>query len=179
MKLLKHKNWKILTDFAWYPCMMSLLLDEAGFHLSLIHFCPSDVFYLPSQIPSTLLKVRSFCKFLLPYWKSGPSALLKITVLLEIRSLLHMKKTWRVLKKHENAYPPHRPTFWLVLKSNKIFIIWKTKLCKETGNWKKMFLWIFNGQGKPSFPQKIQVYIVPVNWFSQLNFLFSYFYIFF
>ena len=47
---------------------------------------------------------------------------------------LHMKKTWRVLKKHEqheHVYPPHRPNFWLVLKSNKIFIIWKTKLCKR------------------------------------------------
>ena len=41
--------------------------------------------------------------------------------------------------KHENAYPPHRPTFWLVLKSNKIFIIWKTKLCKETGIGKRYF----------------------------------------
>ena len=123
MKLLKHKNWKILTYFAWYLCMMSLLPDEAGLHLFLIHFCPSDVFCLPSQIPSTLLEVRSFCRFLLPCWKPGPFALLKITVLLEIRSLLHMKKTWRVPRKHKNAYPPHRPSYWLVLKSNKIFII--------------------------------------------------------
>ena len=30
----------------------------------------------------------------------------------------------------------------------------------------------FQWPGKPGFPQKIQVYIVPVNWFSQLNFLF-------
>ena len=37
----------------------------------------------------------------------------------------------------------------------------------------------FQWPGKPGFPQKIQVYIVPVNWFSQLNFLFSYFYIYF
>ena len=123
MKLLKHKNWKILTEFAWYACMMSLMPDEASLHLSLIHFCPSDVFCLPSQIPSALLKVRSFCGFILPYWKLGPSALLKITVLLEIRSLLHMKKTWRVPRKQKNAYAPHRPIYWLVLKSNKNCII--------------------------------------------------------
>ena len=63
--------------------MMSLLPDEAGLHLFLIHLCPSDVFCLPSQITSALLKVRSFCRFLLPYWKSGPSALLKITCIAE------------------------------------------------------------------------------------------------
>ena len=57
--------------------MMSLLPDEAGLHLFLIHLCPSDVFCLPSQIPLALLKVRSLCRFILPYWKSGPSVLLK------------------------------------------------------------------------------------------------------
>ena len=80
-----------------------------------------------------------------------------------------MKKTWRVLKKHEHVYPPHRPNFWLVLKSKKIFIIWKTK--QEIG--KNIFV-NFQWPGKPGFPQKIQVYIVPVNWFVQLNFLFFY-----
>ena len=35
--------------------MMGLLPDEASLHLSLIHFCPSDVFCLPSQIPSASL----------------------------------------------------------------------------------------------------------------------------
>ena len=56
----KTQKLKILTDFAEYPCMMSLLPDLAGLHLFLIHLCP-------------LMPSVCHLRFLLLYWKSGPS----------------------------------------------------------------------------------------------------------
>jgi len=47
----------------------------------------------------------------------------------------------------------------------------KQNYVKEQEIGKNIFV-NFQWPGKPGFPQKIQVYIVPVNWFSQLNFLF-------
>ena len=128
LKLFKHKtiNSYRLAWCSWDCCL---------FEVDLYSDCPSDVFYLLlSPIPSASLKVRSLIDLFCLNKNQGPLPL-KSLVLLVIRSLLlmknhnplHMKKTWRVLKKHEHVYPPHRPNFWLVLKSNKIFIICKTK----------------------------------------------------
>ena len=78
--------------------MMSLLPDEVGLYLFLIHFYPSDVFCLPSQIPSALLEVRSLC-IVKNHCIAGnqvPSA---------------YEKDLEVPRKHKNAYPHHRPTF--------------------------------------------------------------------
>jgi len=155
---LKHKNYKFLQTLLdvsvwWVCCLMKLVCI-------LIHFCPSDVFCLPSQIPSASLKVRSFCRFFCLTGSQVPLHL-KITCIArnQVPSVYEKSQssaygnTWRLLMKHENAYPPHRPTFWLVLKSNKSWLL-KIKLWNL-----KNILVNFQWPSEPSFPWKIQVYV--------------------
>ena len=106
---LKHKNYKFLQTLldipVWWACSLMKLVCIP------IHFCPSDVFCLPSQTPSAPLKVRSFCRFLLPYWKSGPSTfknhlycwksgpfcIWKITILCIWKDLEGSNEAWKCL----------------------------------------------------------------------------------
>ena len=132
--------------------MMSLLPDVTGLHLFLIHICPSDVFFskcLPSQIPSTLLEVRSFCRFLLLYWKSGPF------VVLEIRSLC----IWKRLVGFQESIKILIPLTGLLIDlsscQTKTSLL-KMQLCKRQKIWKKMFWWIFNGQANLVFHGKFK-----------------------
>ena len=87
---------------------------------------------------------------------------------------LLVKKTWRVLKKHEQFIPLTGLTFDLSSSQTRSALFVKQNRKLEKDFVFVNFLW----PGKPGFPQKIPVYIVPANWFSQLNCLFSFIYIY-
>ena len=75
--------------------------------------------------------------------------------------------------KHENSYPLTGLPFDLSSSQTR-----SSLFVKQNRKLEKDFYVNLQWPGKPGFPQKIQVYIVPVNWFSQLNFLFLVFYFF-